>query len=76
VKSKTILLNIKDIRNRRAHDSPFNARDAYYLCDLVQRFFEQMKNVESQEVIGIFDQLRREALELLVIEESKRTTLI
>jgi hypothetical protein len=34
VKAKTLLLSIRDIRNKRAHDSPITAREVYRLADL------------------------------------------
>ena len=40
VKAKTILLSIRDIRNKRAHDSPITAREVYRLSDLTEIFFE------------------------------------
>jgi hypothetical protein len=40
VKAKTLLLGIKDIRNKRAHDNPISAREVYRLSDLTQQFFE------------------------------------
>ena len=36
VKAKTILLGIKDIRNKRAHDNPMSAREVYRLADLTE----------------------------------------
>lgn len=32
-KCKMYLLQIKDFRNRRAHDSTFSARDDYFMCE-------------------------------------------
>lgn len=36
VKAKSLLLGIKDIRNKRAHDNPVSARDVYRLSDLAE----------------------------------------
>lgn len=68
-KAKAMLLNIKDIRNKRAHDSPITGREAYRMADVVQQFFEL---TSWQEVIEIFNQLRLESLELLVAEEREK----
>jgi hypothetical protein len=63
VKAKTLLLGIKDIRNKRAHDNPISAREVYRLSDLTQQFFEA---TQFKQVVAPFDQIRLEALELLV----------
>ena len=65
-----MLLNIRDIRNKRAHDNPLDCRDAYRLADMCQVFFEQTK---YKEVIQIFNGLRLEALEQLVYEERAKS---
>ena len=41
-----MLLSIRDIRNKRAHDNPITARDAYRLADTVQGLFEETKYTE------------------------------
>ena len=55
VKAKTLLLSIRDIRNKRAHDSPITAREVYRLADLTEIFFE---STPFKEVVSSFDQLR------------------
>ena len=52
VKAKTILLSIRDIRNKRAHDSPITAREVYRLSDLTEIFFE---STPFKEVVTGFD---------------------
>ena len=66
VKAKSLLLGIKDIRNKRAHDNPMTAREVYRLADLTEQFFEA---TQFKQVVGPFDSVRLEALELLVSEE-------
>ena len=36
IKAKSLLLAIKDIRNKRAHDNPISAREVYRLTDLTE----------------------------------------
>ena len=36
VKAKSLLLAIKDIRNKRAHDNPMSGREVYRLADLAE----------------------------------------
>ena len=52
VKAKTILLSIRDIRNKRAHDSPITAREVYRLSDLTEIFFE---STPFKEIVTGFD---------------------
>ncbi len=66
MKSKAMLLQVKEVRNKRAHDNPITARDAYRIADIIQQFFEL---THWTEVIEIFTKLRLEALEILVHEE-------
>ncbi|CDW76877.1 UNKNOWN [Stylonychia lemnae] len=68
-KAKTTLLNIKEIRNKRAHDSPINAREAYRLADYAQQFFEL---TQYQEIIQEFNWLRLQSLEVLFNEEKEK----
>jgi hypothetical protein len=67
-KAKTLLLGIRDLRNRRAHDNPIAARELYRLADLCQQFFEGMPAFRAV-IVPPFDQLRLQALEMLVVEE-------
>lgn len=46
IKAKPFLLSIKDIRNKRAHDSPITSREAHRLADTAQLFFELTKYTE------------------------------
>lgn len=39
-RAKAQLINIKDIRNKRAHDGPMTPREVYRLADLAQLFFD------------------------------------
>lgn len=40
VRAKNLILGIRDVRNRRAHDNPISARENYRLSDMAQQFFE------------------------------------
>ena len=40
IKARAMLLQIKEVRNKRAHDNPISARDAYRIIDIIQQFFE------------------------------------
>ena len=64
-----MLLTVKDMRNKRAHDEPITARDAYRFTDTVQQFFEL---TIYSDVTAIFNSHRLAALELLVEEEQEK----
>ena len=63
------MINIKDIRNKRAHDGPMTAREVYRLADLAQLFFDA---TTYKQIVEQFESLRLEALELLVADERAR----
>ena len=65
-KAKAFLIQIKDARNKRAHDKQMSAREAYRLADVAQQFFEL---TPFHEVTKEFNSLRLAALELLIMEE-------
>ena len=65
-RAKAFLIQIKEVRNKRAHDKQMSAREAYRLADVAQQFFEL---TPFHEVIKEFNGLRLAALEVLMMEE-------
>ena len=68
-----IMMQIKDMRNRRVHEVsknlPIYAREAYVLADNACRFFELMTIAVPKELLDEFHTFRKEALQLLYVEE-------
>ena len=68
-----VLMQIKDMRNRRVHNVsrqlPILAREAYQIADQTCRFFDLMTVEVPVSITGTFRALRREALQLLYVEE-------
>eukprot|EP00347_Sterkiella_histriomuscorum_P010681 403375332 len=69
LKARSLLFQIKDIRNKRAHDNPLTSGEAYRIADTVQQFFE-IPNFK--EVVSIFTELRLQALDLHFNDERER----
>ena len=68
-----VLMQIKEMRNRRVHNVsrslPISAREAYQTADQASRFFELMTGPVDETIHKIFRDLRREALQMLYVEE-------
>ena len=68
-----IMMQIKDMRNRRVHEVsknlPIYAREGYLVADNCCRFFEIMTISVPKELLVEFHSLRKEALQLLYVEE-------
>ena len=61
------------MRNRRVHEVsknlPIYARETYVLADNACRFFELMTISVPKELLNEFHSFRKEALQLLYVEE-------
>jgi hypothetical protein len=66
-------MQIKEMRNRRVHNVsralPILAREAYQIADCASRFFELMTVDVPVSITNGFKALRREALQMLFVEE-------
>ena len=71
-----ILSQIKELRNRRVHQVskliPFTAREAYKISDYCLSFFELMTCEVPQDYITDFTAYRRQALQMLFVEELQK----
>ena len=74
-----VLMQIKEMRNRRVHNVsrslPISAREAYSIADLACRFFELMSIEVPNQIHSELRVLRREALQMLFVEELQAENL-
>jgi len=63
--SKSLLFEVKTLRNRRAHDQQMQAREVLRGADTLLLFLEDINVMQDQQLLGEFDQYRLSALELL-----------